>query len=115
MLSRAPEQIAGWLKCAHPDREDYQVSHETIYRSLYIQTRGALKKELLAHLRRTRVMRRSRHHTQKTDNHGRITDAVSISERPIERHVRTGNLGVLEIEVWKVNSVADRALKLPRL
>jgi len=58
------------------------VSHETIYRTLYIQSRGALKKELLAHLRRTRAMRRSRHHTQKTDNHGRITNTVSISERP---------------------------------
>jgi IS30 family transposase len=78
----SPEQIAGWLKHAYPGNEDYQVSHETIYRSLYIQARGALKKELLQHLRRTRVMRRSRHHTQKTDNHGRITDAVSISERP---------------------------------
>lgn len=78
----SPEQIAGWLKCAYPGREDYQVSHETIYRSLYIQARGALKKELLEHLRRPRVMRRSRHHTQKTDNHGRILDAVSISERP---------------------------------
>jgi IS30 family transposase len=58
------------------------VSHETIYRTLYIQSRGALKQELLAHLRRTRAMRRSRHHTQKTGNHGRITEAVSISERP---------------------------------
>lgn len=58
------------------------MSHETIYRSLFIQTRGALKKELLAHLRRTRIMRRSRHHTQKTGNHGSITDAVPISERP---------------------------------
>jgi IS30 family transposase len=58
------------------------VSHETIYRSLFIQARGALKKELMAHLRRTRGMRRSRHHTQKTNIHGRITDAVSISERP---------------------------------
>jgi IS30 family transposase len=57
------------------------VSHETIYRSLYIQARGALKKELLQHLRRTRVMRRSRHHTQKTANHGQISNAVSISER----------------------------------
>ncbi len=78
----SPEQIAGWLKCAYPENEEHQVSHETIYRTLYIQARGALKKELLAHLRRTRVMRRSRHHTQKTDNHGRIVDAVSISERP---------------------------------
>ena len=58
------------------------MSHETIYRSLFIQARGALKKELLQHLRRTRAMRRSRHHTQKTDNHGKITNTVSISERP---------------------------------
>jgi len=81
-LEWSPEQIAGWLKQAYPDDENYQVSHETIYRSLYIQARGALKKELLQHLRRTRVMRRSRHHTQKTPDHGQITDAVSISERP---------------------------------
>ena len=81
-LEWSPEQIAGWLKQTYPDNENYQVSHETIYRSLYIQARGALKKELLQHLRRTRVMRRSRHHTQKTPDHGRIIDAVSISERP---------------------------------
>ena len=80
--SWAPEQIAGWLKRTYPDDENYQVSHETIYRSLYIQARGALKKELLQYLRRTRAMRRSRHHTQKTPDHGRITDAISISERP---------------------------------
>lgn len=78
----SPEQIAGWLKHAYPNDECFQVSHETIYRSLFIQARGALKKELLAHLRRTRIMRRSRHHTQKSDNHGRILDTVSISERP---------------------------------
>jgi IS30 family transposase len=58
------------------------VSHETIYRSLFIQARGALSKELLQHLRRTRAMRRSRHHTQKGENHGKITDTVSIRERP---------------------------------
>lgn len=81
-LQWAPEQIAGWLKHTFPGGEDFQVSHETIYRSLFIQARGALKKELLAHLRRPRIMRRSRHHTQKTDNHGRIKDTVSISERP---------------------------------
>lgn len=81
-LQWSPEQIAGWLKQTYAGDKDLHVSHETIYRSLYIQARGALKKELLAHLRRTRAMRRSRHHTQKTDNHGRITDTVSISERP---------------------------------
>jgi IS30 family transposase len=81
-LQWSPEQVAGWLKQSYPGDENYQVSHETIYRSLFIQARGALKKELLQHLRRTRAMRRSRHHTQKTDGHGRIIDTVSISERP---------------------------------
>ena len=80
----APQQIAGWLKHRYPGQESRQVSHETIYRTLFIQARGALKKELLAHLRRTRTMRRSRHHTQKDGKHGRIKDAVSISERPAE-------------------------------
>ena len=74
----SPEQIAGWLKRTYPDDENYQVSHETIYRSLFIQARGALKKELLQHLRKTRAMRRSRHHTQKTDDHGRISNAILL-------------------------------------
>ena len=78
----SPEQIAGWLKHTYPCDESQHVSHETIYRSLFIQARGALKKELLEHLRRTRGMRRSRHHTQKTAIHGQIADTVSISERP---------------------------------
>ena len=81
-LQWAPQQIAGWLKHTYPSDREYHVSHETIYRSLFIQTRGALKKELQHHLRRTRAMRRSRHYTQKMENHGKITDAVSISERP---------------------------------
>ena len=81
-LQWSPQQVAGWLKRTYPDDTSRQVSHETIYRSLFIQARGALKKELVEHLRRTRVMRRSRHHTMKTDKHGRITDTVSISERP---------------------------------
>ncbi len=83
-LQWSPRQIAGWLKRTYPEDENYQVSHETIYRSLFIQARGALKKELLQHLRRTRAMRRSRHHTQKTADHGRIKDAVSIRERPAD-------------------------------
>ena len=83
-LQWAPRQIAGWLKRTYPNDENYQVSHETIYKSLFIQARGALKKELLQHLRKTRAMRRSRHHTQKTADHGRITDAVSIRERPAD-------------------------------
>ena len=78
----SPEQIAGWLKRAYPEDEDFQVSQETIYRSLFIQARGALKKELLVHLRCTRGMRHSRHQTQKTEDHGRIKDTISIRERP---------------------------------
>jgi len=81
-LQWSPQQVAGWLKHTYPRDGNFYVSHETIYRSLFIQARGALKKELLGHLRRTRGMRRSRCHTQKTDDHGRITDTVSISERP---------------------------------
>ena len=80
----SPWQIAGWLKRIYPDDESLQVSHETIYKTLYIQARGALKKELIHHLRRSRAMRRSQHHTQKKGTHGQIIDAVSISERPAE-------------------------------
>ena len=83
-LQWSPQQIAGWLKQTYLGNENYQVSHETIYRSLFIQARGALKKELVQHLRRTRTMRRSRYHTQKNENHGRILDTVSIRERPVE-------------------------------
>ena len=78
----SPEQIAGWLKRTYPGEPDNQVSHETIYRSLFIQTRGVLKKELLAHLRAKRTIRRSRHASLKRNGHGQIKDAVSISERP---------------------------------
>lgn len=87
-LEWSPYQVAGWLKRTHPQDETRQVSHETIYRTLFIQARGALKKELLQHLRRTRGMRRSRHHTQKTPDHGRITETVSIRERPAEAEDR---------------------------
>jgi len=82
--SWSPQQIAGWLKHTYPSDPSRQVSHETIYRSLFIQARGALNRELLQHLRRTRGMRRSRHYTQKTENHGRIVDAVypSASDLP---------------------------------
>jgi IS30 family transposase len=78
----SPEQIAGWLKRKHPGSEADRVSHETIYRSLYVQARGALKKELIQYLRSQRQLRRSRYAKQKTDRRGQIRDAVSISERP---------------------------------
>jgi transposase, IS30 family len=78
----SPPQIAGWLQRTYSDDEHYRVSHETLYRRLFIQARGALRKALLPHLRRTRATRRSRHRTPKTDHHGRIIDTVSIRERP---------------------------------
>ena len=81
-LQWSPRQIAGWLKYTFPDDESQQVSHETIYKSLFIQARGALKKELLQHLRKTRAMRRSRHKSLKGDGLGQITNTVSIRERP---------------------------------
>jgi len=78
----SPQQIAGWLRRTYPDDEAYQVSHETIYRSLFVQARGVLKKELMAHLRAAGAIRRSRHATAKGDSRGRIADAISIRERP---------------------------------
>ncbi|AHD03633.1 hypothetical protein METH_22655 (plasmid) [Leisingera methylohalidivorans DSM 14336] len=68
----------------HPDDEHKRVSHETIYRGLFIQTRGVLKKELLAHLRATRFIRRSRHATLKRSGLGRIRETVSIRKRPAD-------------------------------
>jgi IS30 family transposase len=84
LLQWSPRQIAGWLKRSYRNDENKHVSHETIYRTLFIQAHGALKKELLQHLRRTRRMRRSRQYTQKTPEHGQIVDAISIRERPAE-------------------------------
>jgi len=78
----SPEQIAGWLRHTYPDDEAHQVSHETIYRSLFVQARGVLKKELQAHLRSGRAIRRSRHATGKSDQRGSLTDMISIRERP---------------------------------
>ncbi len=81
-LNWSPEQIAGWLKREYPTEEHNQVSHETIYRSLYVQARGVLKKELIQYLRTQRVMRRSKHSSLKRGGHGQINNTVSISERP---------------------------------
>ncbi len=81
-LHWSPEQIAGWLKREHPGEERYQVSHETIYRSLFVQARGVLKKELLLHLRSKRTMRRPGPAKWKDDARGQIKDIVSISKRP---------------------------------
>jgi IS30 family transposase len=80
----APQQIAGWLKAEYPDNPEWWVSHETIYRTLFIQARGALKKELMGHLRSKRRVRRSRHATARGTGRGEIVDAVSIRQRPAE-------------------------------
>ena len=81
-LNWAPEQIAGWLKRSHPGDESHCVSHETIYRSLFVQARGVLKKELLSHLRSKRTIRRSKQAGLNGDGRGQIKDIVSIRERP---------------------------------
>jgi IS30 family transposase len=84
ILDWSPEQISGWLKTQYPDDESLRVSHETIYRSLFIQARGVLKKELMDHLRSKRRMRRSRHASVSGQSRGQIVDAISIRERPPE-------------------------------
>jgi IS30 family transposase len=77
-----PEQIAGWLKRVHPEDERFYVSHETIYRSLFVQARGVLKKELLYHLRSKRTIRRSKQAGLISDGRGQIKDIVSTRQRP---------------------------------
>ena len=84
VLDWSPEQISGWLKMQHPEDNSMRVSHETIYRSLFIQARGVLKKELIQHLRTTRRIRRSRHSRDRGHHCGQIVDALSIRERPAE-------------------------------
>lgn len=81
-LNWSPEQIAGWLKRKHRKNGSCYVSHETIYRSLFVQARGVLKKELMQYLRTKRTIRRSRHASLKRDGLGQIKDAISIRDRP---------------------------------
>lgn len=83
-LEWSPEQIAGWLKHEFPDDENMRVSHETIYRSLFIQARGVLKKELVGHLRSRRMMRRSKNASTDGQPRGQIVDGVSIHQRPAD-------------------------------
>ncbi len=80
----SPQQISGWLDAVYPDDPAMQVSHETIYKSLFIQARGVLKKELLIHLRSRRLMRRGKTAVACGQGRGQIKDAVSIRERPAE-------------------------------
>jgi transposase, IS30 family len=86
ILDWSSEQIAGWLKAHYPHNESMRVSHETIYRSLFVQARGVLKKELMDHLRSKRRMRR--HASEHGHSRGQIVDAISIRERPAEAEDR---------------------------
>ena len=140
----SPQQIAGWLKREFPGEEHNHVSHETIYRSLYVQARGVLKKELLQHLRTKRTIRRSKAASLKDDGLGKITNTVSISERPasaedravpghwegdliagsngshiatlVERHTRYVMLAKVEKKDTEtvINALIKQAHKLPR-
>ena len=84
ILDWSPEQVSKWLKVHYPSNQSMRVSHETIYRSLFIQARGVLKKELIQHLRSKRLIRRSRHSRADGQSRGQIVDAISIRERPAE-------------------------------
>src|SRR5450759_894387 len=84
ILDWSPEQISGWLKNQYPEDKSMRVSHETIYRSLFVQARGVLKKELIGHLRSKRRIRRSQHSRVSGQSRGQIVDAISIRERPAE-------------------------------
>lgn len=87
-LNWSPEQISGWLKTQFADDGTMRISHETIYRSLFLQARGVLKRELIGHLRSRRVMRHAKKATKKGQARGQIVDAVSIRERPVETEDR---------------------------
>lgn len=82
VLDWSPQQIAGWLKSAHPNQPNRHVSHETIYKSLFVQAKGTLKAELTTHLRTQRKRRRAPR--SQLDGRGHIPDAISIRERPAQ-------------------------------
>ena len=113
VLQWSPEQISGWLKRQFPADQGMQVSHETIYRSLFIQTRGVLKKELMAHLRTARQMRQTKGGTTKSGL-GQIVDALSIRERPAEVEDRAvpGQLG-RRSSLWREQYTRRNARRAP--
>ncbi len=121
MQDWSPQQIAGWLKMEYPNKESLRVSHETIYRSLFIQARGALKQELVRHLRSKRRIRRSRHASVHGHSQGRIIDAISIRERPAEVEDRAipghweGDLlrGAGNLTAWSATLRLARRLESP--
>jgi IS30 family transposase len=80
----SPQQISGWLRLQYPDNEQMQVSHEAIYRALYVQARGSLARELTSHLRTGRQKRYARTHSNRGQGPGTFPDMVMIAERPPE-------------------------------
>jgi len=82
-LRWSPQQIAGWLELMYPDDRELRVSHETIYLSLFVQPRGALRKELTRYLRTRRMVRRSRA-ARPANGQGQLREAINISARPAE-------------------------------
>ena len=96
----SPQQIAGWLKLQYPDDEAMQVSHETIYRRLFIQARGVLKTELMKHLRTRRMMRRSKKASARGNRVDRpLKQYRSVRGRPKPRIGRFRGSGVREHEI----------------
>lgn len=83
-LQWSPQQISAWLEVGYASDDTMRVSHETIYRSLFIQARGVLKKELMAHLRRGHSLRRTPKARAQSGGQGQIIGAVSIRERPAQ-------------------------------
>jgi IS30 family transposase len=80
----SPQQISGWLKVEYADNPPMRISHETIYKSLFVQARGVLRKELISRLRTRRLMRRGKNSTTRGQPRGQIVDAISIRQRPAE-------------------------------
>jgi IS30 family transposase len=114
-LDGSPEHISGWLEQKHAEAPEMRISHGTIDRSLFVQARGVLEKELLGHLRSKRTLRRSRHATRQRPSRGRMVDAVSIRERPagVEDHAIPGHWEGDRLAGGRDSHVATRVERQP--
>ena len=114
ILDWSPEQISGWLKIQYPDDESIHVSHETIYRSLFIQARGVLKKELIGHLRSKRPIRRSQHSRVSGQSRGQIVEAISINTNGLLRQYFSRRTDLSGYTQADLDRVALRLNQRPR-